>query len=359
MQTNIPAPDNRIGSYIEAVERLKDGDYRLDLSAAPSDDLGCLGQALQELAHALELRRREFQKLDQITTDINTGFLLDEVLEKIYCESREIIPYNRIGLSLIVDGGQRARARWAKSDQPRLYIKDGYSALLAGSSLQTILETGRPRILNNLVEYLAARPESKSTRLIVAEGIRSSLTCPLTVEGAPVGFIYFSSILPNTYTHVHVDTFIKIASRLSVMVGKSNLVSEMAAQKATIERQHAELLQLYSLQEEYLREVGQVTEAAAEVESGTFDPPSLDQVAARSDALGSLARVFQTMARQVYLREESLKQQVKELRFVIDETNRTSQVSEITKTEYFQKLKNMARELHARTRNNQDDSSPN
>ena len=71
-----------------------------------------------------------------------------------------------------------------------------------------------PRILNDLEQYLRDKPSSHSTRLIVAEGMRSSLTCPLIAEGVPLGFVFFSSVRPNTYAGVHVSTFKRIAEEL-------------------------------------------------------------------------------------------------------------------------------------------------
>jgi signal transduction histidine kinase len=62
---------------------------------------------------------------------------------------------------------------------------------------------------------------------------------------------------------------------------------------------------------EYLHQVSQLTDAAAAVETETFDPESLSGVAARTDALGQLARIFQRMAGEVRAREEGLKQQNK------------------------------------------------
>lgn len=62
---------------------------------------------------------------------------------------------------------------------------------------------------------------------------------------------------------------------------------------------------------QYLQQVAQLTAAAASVEAETFDPASLSDVAARSDSLGQLARVFQRMAQEVRAREADLKQQNK------------------------------------------------
>jgi|GEM_PF-187588 len=60
----------------------------------------------------------------------------------------------------------------------------------------------------------------------------------------------------------------------------------------------------------YLQNVSSVTNAAAAVETGVFEPESLTEVAKRTDELGRLARVFQGMAREVYAREERLKREV-------------------------------------------------
>ena len=76
---------------------------------------------------------------------------------------------------------------------------------------------------------------------------------------------------------------------------------------------------LRDLELEYLEQVGRVVDAAKAVEAATFDPAMLDQVAARADALGGLARVFQRMAREVHLREQRLKQQLERLRLDVEE----------------------------------------
>lgn len=96
---------------------------------------------------------------------------------------------------------------------------------------------------------------------------------------------------------------------------------------------------------EYLQQVAHVTAAAAAVEEGQFVMESLDGVAARSDELGQLGRVFQRMAKEVYAREQMLKQQVLELRIQIDEAKRERDVAEITETEYFQQLRDKASKL--------------
>ena len=96
---------------------------------------------------------------------------------------------------------------------------------------------------------------------------------------------------------------------------------------------------------EYLRSVARVTIAAAAVEVGDFEPESLADVARRTDGLGRLARVFQSMAREVYAREQRLKQQVQELRIELSQARQARQVAEITETDYFRQLQAEAQNL--------------
>jgi two-component system, cell cycle response regulator len=109
---------------------------------------------------------------------------------------------------------------------------------------------------------------------------------------------------------------------------------------------------LHDMELEYIEQVGYVTRAAAAVEEGAFELDSLNPVAARDDSLGQLARVFQNMARQVYAREQSLRQQVQELQIEIDEAKKARQVAEITETEYFRELRDKAQKLRQRSEAN-------
>lgn len=92
-----------------------------------------------------------------------------------------------------------------------------------------------------------------------------------------------------------------------------------------------------------------ITNAANEIESGQFEDLGLDMVIDRTDELGQLARVFQNMAREVYSREERLKQQVQQLQIEIDQNKRQKQVREIVETDFFQNLQAKARLMRHRS----------
>lgn len=167
---------------------------------------------------------RAVRELARITDKINAGLTLEEVLDQVYLSFRGLIPYDRIGCALLDGDAGRIVARWARSEATEVKIGRGYSGALAGSSLERILASGQPRILNDLERYAVEHPDSESTRLILAEGIRASLTCPLVAEGRPIGFLFFSSRLKNAYADLHVDLFRQIAGQLATIVEKAGLL---------------------------------------------------------------------------------------------------------------------------------------
>ncbi len=97
----------------------------------------------------------------------------------------------------------------------------------------------------------------------------------------------------------------------------------------------------------YLKAVADLTQAAAAVEKGEFDPAVLARVAGRGDALGTLARVFERMAREVRAREQKLNQEVARLQVEIDRSKMTDQVKGITGTAYFEALEQKAAGLRS------------
>jgi transcriptional regulator with GAF, ATPase, and Fis domain len=66
--------------------------------------------------------------------------------------------------------------------------------------------------------------------------------------------------------------------------------------------------------------------------------------------ISQLSRVFAQMARQVIEREEALHQKVRELEIVIDAAKRNQQISEITETDYFQRIQEKVQELREKRR---------
>jgi len=220
------------------------GNLRVEVPVGSEDAVGLLGRGLVHLGVAMEARLTRARKLADVIEQLNRGLTLADVLDHIFDGFRGIIPFDRIGCALIEADGLTARSVWARSEASHLELGVDYTAPLAGSSLQTIIDTGEPRILNDLEAYLVEHPESASTAKIVAEGIRSSLTCPLLANDRPVGFLFFSSCNRATYRDSHVDLFRQIAGPVALGVERSRLHQEVLDTQRQLEAANVRLEQL-------------------------------------------------------------------------------------------------------------------
>jgi len=214
---------NRLNEYRQALYAMRKGKTPTRLNVESDDIISALGREII----LLRKKWQELSTLSNLTSQINTVLNLNEVLDRIFDSFQTIIPYDRIGVSLLTDDGKNVRSCCTRSNFPVIKLKEGYIARLKNSSLEQIIHTNQPRIIKDLEQYLAEKPRSISTRLILAEGMRSSLTCPLTVQTKPVGFIFFSSHRKNTYRNTHIELFQKIADQVAVIIEKSRLYQNL------------------------------------------------------------------------------------------------------------------------------------
>jgi len=161
--------------------------------------------------------------LQAITQKINLGASLEQTFELIYDRLHQFVPYNRIAVALTDAGGQRLVILAARSDG-KVVLGKGYTGQIAGSSLEALLREGRIRIINDLQDYLVKKPSSESTRLIVREGMRASLTLPLLMEGKPVGVMFFSSRSAGVYHSEHEEFLKNIVGHMAIAVERARLV---------------------------------------------------------------------------------------------------------------------------------------
>ena len=167
----------------------------------------------------------------EINHKISAGDGFVSIFDFLFESMDTIIPYDRIGIALVE--GDKLYSKWMKSKLPSGHLGPGYCGPLAGSSLKQILESGRPRIINDLLKYSLEKPESESTRLALKDGIRSSLTCPVCLDGSPIGIVFFSSGVLNTYKSEHIETYLEIADELSFVIGQDRIRREAAHVKST------------------------------------------------------------------------------------------------------------------------------
>ncbi|HRK91155.1 MAG TPA: HAMP domain-containing protein, partial [Anaerolineales bacterium] len=93
-----------------------------------------------------------------------------------------------------------------------------------------------------------------------------------------------------------------------------------------------------------------LTDEAKIIEAGQWEQVKTEELERTGGGaeVGQLARVFASMAKQIYARETTLRKQVEGLKIVIDEAKRKKAVEEITDNEFFQQLSKRASEIRQR-----------
>lgn len=145
---------------------------------------------------------------------------LDDLLEFLFTTTAELYPCDRIGLAFLDDEDRRIVAQTCRALYAPVLLERGYSEDLAHSSLRRVVEGNCARIIYDLPRYLEQNPRSRSSQLLVREGVQSSLTCPLTVNGRRIGVIFLSSRDRRAYTPYHVQLWQAVAERLGQAVEK-------------------------------------------------------------------------------------------------------------------------------------------
>ena len=224
------ADERRVHIYNRATRDLTDGETVERPSAVSASFVKDMGDALNALGERLDHKFAEIRALAEVTEHVNAGMFFDEVLANVFETFDRLIPYDRIGVALIekaASGTVLARSQWVRAHYDNILLGTNFASPLADSSLHTIAETRKPRFINDLEKYLLDHPHSSSTRLIVREGIRSSLTCPLVARDKAIGFIFFSSLQVDAYHDRHIEIFSQIAGELALTLEKSRAYEDL------------------------------------------------------------------------------------------------------------------------------------
>lgn len=174
-----------------------------------------------------DLTQDERTALDTINARVAAGESLDDIITFVFQETSEIFPCDRLSVAFLQDDESRVVSNTTHALYEPVLLKKDYAEDLQGSSLAAVLKTGRLRILNDLEAYLARKPDSGSTKLLVQEGVRSSLTCPIVVDGRRVGFFFRSSRKPGSYGRREAMLHQAMADRLSQAIEKAYRIQQL------------------------------------------------------------------------------------------------------------------------------------
>jgi len=183
----------------------------------------------EELSAGPGFSDQERTVLARVNRRVAAGESLKEIIDFLFRETQPIMPCDRIAVAFVEEGGQRLSLYYAVASYSPLLLDSGYASDLQGSSLEVIFAARTPRIINDLEGYFRDHPQSESTRLLLREGVRSSMTCPLSVEGRAVGLLFRSSRAKDAYSERELKLHLAVAERLSQAVEKAYRYEQLSA----------------------------------------------------------------------------------------------------------------------------------
>ncbi len=208
-----------------------------------------LQQRERELQAEVDQRTAELAKLAELTEYINRAVKLHQVLDHTYETLQAFVPYDHMILALVDSERLAIRTLWSRRGNQHGVQGREFGSGFRSRGLTEVLESGQPRIIDDLSDYLAAHPNSKTTQRMIAGGIKSSMICPLRVGDQAEGFLVLASGQAGAYRASHVDFLKQLASQLALAVSKSRLYDELLEAKSELERRNDQLAALASRDE--------------------------------------------------------------------------------------------------------------
>lgn len=222
---------------------------------------------------------------------------LGELVRAVYDALHSAGPCDRVGIALVDREESRIVLAAAHAGYRPLALVAGYEEPLAGTSLETVWRTGQARMIRDLPAYLDRHPQSASSRLLVSEGILSSLTTPLHADGRCIGFLLRSSRSLRAFAPRHLALQWAIGDRLAGVVEQAR----RSEQLRTAHRAYGELLTFVS--HELKSPLASIVMDASLLADGYLGPlterqqGSLQQIVRRGEALMALVREYLELAR--------------------------------------------------------------
>jgi len=179
-----------------------------------------------KLSHKISEEARK--TIDFINQKIAAIESLPQIIDFLFEKMQIINPCHRLAVSFFEEDGKRLTIYYVKASYEPLYLNPGYSADIDNSSLERVFASGEIRIINNLMLYLKDHPASDTTKLLIQEGINSSITIPLNVDGRPVGLLFISSRDIQSYNLESVEITKMIIERIGQAVEKTYRIQKLS-----------------------------------------------------------------------------------------------------------------------------------
>lgn len=168
----------------------------------------------------------ELSMLLRVTQACSSGSNVGEILDSLYDELQALIPFDRLEYAVIDETGHVLTTEWYRATYDSKLIPLGH-AYKRDKNVALEPKYRITTIDNDMPTYAMDRPPDHPVSLLVREGIRSSLSCPLIVDDHMKGFLFFNRHRHDGYVRHHADLIQLIAGHIASIIEQSRLNQEL------------------------------------------------------------------------------------------------------------------------------------
>lgn len=182
-----------------------------------------------DLARDSAFTPEEKEVLERINRRVAAARDLGEIIDFLFDQTRKIMSCDRIDVAFVEDDNRRMVLYYVRTAYEPRYLMKGFASDIMGGSIQRVFQYGYPSVIEDMEEHARRNPQSDSARLLVREGIRSSMVCPLVVEGRPLGMLMCRSREIGAYGAHEVRLHRGFAEGLSQAVEKAYHIARLSS----------------------------------------------------------------------------------------------------------------------------------
>ncbi len=199
----------KIKSSINKLENsIKNEDFKnLNFKTSNCTEEEKINNKLQNIVNKLEEQKS--------IMDINFYGTLEEFISQLFNIINKKIDIDRIGVAFI-NKLNDVIAESAETKINKIELDPGYKEKLDNTTLDKIIKSKKPRIINDLEYHYQTVNQSFATEKILNEGIKSNITFPIIFNKETVGFLFISSKNKNHFKQKDIKYGYKILNNLKI-----------------------------------------------------------------------------------------------------------------------------------------------
>lgn len=220
-----------------------------------SDDITedmALHNALKKASEETELLAAENASLAEIGRIISSSLDIGEVYEGFAQQVRELIPFDRIAISLVDMQSFTFNNQYVLG-VPAEGREEGTVVTLTGTMILGAVEANEAMILQGDLEEL-----SREYPMMVRSGLKSVLLTPIVFKNEILGVLHMRSLEESAYNSHHLDMAAKVAAQIAPAIANSQLYAQHTKAEEEAKR--------LALQNAAIAEIGRIITASLDIE---------------------------------------------------------------------------------------------